>query len=294
MIEGIGLAGVQIYDAAFNTIITFINGITETINTRTPELVEAFKALFRACFTAILTIITGNNIEFLSKGRELMTNLKTGIEGVRDSVLNFFGNLIRDAIAKIKGAYEDFKSSGRHIVNGLRDGIAEAKQTALDKLTELGNGMKDAFNRAVQINSPSKVFFESGMYICLGLANGIKEYSSQAINEVGNLGRGVVNESTSMIGRAVDILNDMDSLNPVITPKLDLSNVVSGAKQINSMFNASRAIGVSSDDQNGANNTSGLGGTTFIQNNYSPKALSRIEIYRDTRNLFSQAKGALS
>ena len=163
-----------------------------------------------------------------------------------------------------------------------------------DKLTELGNGMKDAFNRAVQINSPSKVFFESGMYICLGLANGIKEYSSQAINEVGNLGREVVNESTSMIGRAVDILNDMDSLNPVITPTLDLSNVISGAKQINSMFNASRAIGVSSDDQNGANNTSGLGGTTFIQNNYSPKALSRIEIYRDTRNLFSQAKGALS
>ena len=294
LIEGIGLAGVQIYDAAFNTIITFINGITETITTRTPELVEAFKALFRACFTAILTIITGNNIEFLSKGRELMTNLKTGIEGVRESVLNFFGNLIRDAIAKIKGAYEDFKSSGRHIVNGLRDGISEAKQTALDKLTELGNGMKDAFNRAVQINSPSKVFFESGMYICLGLANGIKEYSSQAINEVGNLGREVVNESTSMIGRAVDILNDMDSLNPVITPTLDLSNVVSGAKQINSMFNASRAIGVSSDDQNGTNNTSGLGGTTFIQNNYSPKALSRIEIYRDTRNLFSQAKGALS
>lgn len=294
LIEGIGSAGVQIYDAAFNTIITFINGITETINTRTPELVEAFKALFRACFTAILTIITGNNIEFLSKGRELMTNFKTGIEGVRQSVLNFFGNLIRDAIAKIKGAYEDFKSSGRHIVNGLRDGIAEAKQAALDKLTELGNGMKDAFNRAVQINSPSKVFYESGMYICLGLANGIKEYSSQAINEVGNLGRGVVNESTSMIGRAVDILSDMDSLNPVITPTLDLSNVVSGAKQINSMFNASRAIGVSSDDQNGANNTSGIGGTTFIQNNYSPKALSRIEIYRDTRNLFSQAKGALS
>ena len=46
-------------------------------------------------------------------------------------------------------------------------------------------------------------------------------------------------------------------------------------------------------DKSNGESIGGLG-TTFIQNNYSPKALSRIEIYRDTRNLFSQAKGALS
>ena len=46
-------------------------------------------------------------------------------------------------------------------------------------------------------------------------------------------------------------------------------------------------------DKSNSESINGLG-TTFIQNNYSPKALSRIEIYRDTRNLFSQAKGALS
>lgn len=293
LLEGISSAGVQIYDAAFNTIITFINGITETINTRTPELVEAFKGLFKACFTAVLTIITGNNIEFLRKGKDLMVNLRSGIESIRESVLNFFSNLGRDAIAKIKEKYEDFKNAGKYIVEGLVNGIAAAKQAALDKLTELGNNMKEAFNSAVQIKSPSKVFYESGMYICLGLANGIKAYSSQAVNEVSTLANSVVDESTNMISSAVDILNDMDALNPVIAPTLDLSNVVSGAKQINSMFN-SRAIGVSGNAQNGDNNEAVIGGTTFIQNNYSPKALSRIDIYRDTRNLFSQAKGALS
>ena len=30
---------------------------------------------------------------------------------------------------------------------------------------------------------------------------------------------------------------------------------------------------------------------TFTQNNYSPKALSRIEIYRQTKNQFSALKG---
>lgn len=30
----------------------------------------------------------------------------------------------------------------------------------------------------------------------------------------------------------------------------------------------------------------------FVQNNYSPKALSRIDIYRDTKNQFAQFKEA--
>jgi hypothetical protein len=35
-------------------------------------------------------------------------------------------------------------------------------------------------------------------------------------------------------------------------------------------------------------------GISFVQNNYSPKALSRLEIYRQTRNQIHQLKGALS
>ena len=33
---------------------------------------------------------------------------------------------------------------------------------------------------------------------------------------------------------------------------------------------------------------------TFTQNNYSPKALSRLDIYRQTKNQFSALKGAVS
>jgi hypothetical protein len=82
---------------------------------------------------------------------------------------------------------------------------------------------------------------------------------------------------------------------PVITPVLDLSKVQAGVRTINSSFAASRAgLGASQlgNLQNGE--YVGNGNVIFNQNNYSPKALSRIEIYRDTRNLFAQAKGALS
>lgn len=61
------------------------------------------------------------------------------------------------------------------------------------------------------------------------------------------------------------------------------------------MFNRSQAMTIgsginqktASEIQNGE--TSVAGGTTyqFTQNNYSPKALSRIDIYRQTKNQFS-------
>ena len=36
------------------------------------------------------------------------------------------------------------------------------------------------------------------------------------------------------------------------------------------------------------------GGMTFIQNNYSPKELSRIDIYRQTKNQFAMLRSATS
>jgi hypothetical protein len=63
-----------------------------------------------------------------------------------------------------------------------------------------------------------------------------------------------------------------------------LSNQISG---VGNLFDAS--VGVKAnytpDDPNNQNGDNS--GVTFVQNNYSPKALTRFEIYRDTRSLLS-------
>lgn len=43
--------------------------------------------------------------------------------------------------------------------------------------------------------------------------------------------------------------------------------------------------------QNGDGTPSVGNSYSFVQNNYSPKALSRIDIYRQTKNQFSALKG---
>ena len=98
-----------------------------------------------------------------------------------------------------------------------------------------------------------------------------------------------VSTAVGKIAKAID--NNLDT-QPTIRPVLDLSEVVSGAQSVSSMFSTQQALKISS----GMN---GLGlpqpgtlpqpGNTyqFTQNNYSPKPLSRTEIYRQTKNQFS-------
>ena len=90
--------------------------------------------------------------------------------------------------------------------------------------------------------------------------------------------------------------------NPVIRPVLDLSNVESGAARLTSMLSREQAMGISamrssnntSEVQNGDGNNGGNGKViNYVQNNYSPKALSPTDIYRRTKNQLSSMKGVL-
>ena len=96
---------------------------------------------------------------------------------------------------------------------------------------------------------------------------------------------------------------------PTIRPVLDLSTVRSDATQISSMLKAQKvqvsdAYSLASDiettkataDAATAAKTEVTPSITEIkyeQNNYSPKALTDIEVYRETKNAISTIKGAL-
>lgn len=290
-LQAISDSSVQIVDAAFQMIITFINGLTETINTRTPELVEAVNGLMHALLNAAIVVLTGGKVDLTTKGGELLAALKQGFEEKVSQILDFFKTLIHDIGERIKGCKDDMKRSGGFIIDGLKEGIDNAKQRVLDTISNLGNAIKEAFNFSVNINSPSKDFAESGMYIVLGLVKGIKDYASKAVNEAGQLGEDVLAETNDVLSGLTDVFTDMDDFNPVITPTLDLSRLNAGASQISSMLGRHN-VKVSGDVQNGGTNSGGVS-YNFTQNNYSPEALSRYEIYRQTKNQLSMMKGVV-
>lgn len=183
---------------------------------------------------------------------------------------------------------------------GISQGIANGIESELDRVESAVQKIVDLCLKAatskkgLDERSPSHKFMKIGEYVSEGLAIGIDNKANEAVNSVTNLSNSTIDAMKYTIATIASTIQDGIE-DPVITPVLDLSKVQAGVRTINSSFSASQALGAQSalaGLQNGE--YVGNGNVIFNQNNYSPKALSRIEIYRDTRNLFAQAKGALS
>jgi hypothetical protein len=105
-----------------------------------------------------------------------------------------------------------------------------------------------------------------------------------------------------------DLITGPVDIRPVIAPVLDLSSVKKDAGQIGTMLGRSpisvdgsyaKAAAIANARMAAEEALADIRGTetpsmTFIQNNTSPKALSSAELYRQTNNQLSRAKGALS
>jgi hypothetical protein len=162
---------------------------------------------------------------------------------------------------------------------------------------------------ALGVNSPSKEFFKLGVYSDEGFANGLVKHAGiveRAAADVGDAALETVRKSISYMGKIAS--SDID-VTPTIRPVLDLTEVKKGAGQISGLFSP-KAISVRTSYSSAAEASIGYRNnqaateertlathtesTTFIQNNYSPKALSSADIYRQTNNALSVAKGGLT
>jgi hypothetical protein len=100
------------------------------------------------------------------------------------------------------------------------------------------------------------------------------------------------------------VMMDTLDVNPTITPVLDLSLVQMQSRQLAAMTNVTPTVSynqaslISAQQQavQAVDLEAPIAGTSvkFEQNNYSPEALSAIEIYRQTRNQLALLKSALA
>ena len=189
---------------------------------------------------------------------------------------------------------------GGQIASALAGGFSDGMMGSMDDIASAVQAVTDTaisqMQSALKINSPSKVTMSFGSSFSEGFAKGISNgedmTSSAAISMVQN--------TITKIAEAVDQGIDAE---PTIRPVLDLSGVEDGTKRISAMFSRNQALSIgrsmnrssiTSPDQNGAETSSDGGNTfNFTQNNYSPKALSRVDIYRQTNNQFSAFKRAV-
>lgn len=287
-------AGTRVTTAASSMLASFINGA----NAKKSELTTTFITLVQA----VLTAINGKQGEFQTSGSTLMVKFIAGVRSKDSELRTAFTTTLSGAITAIKDYYGEFKSAGSYLVDGFCNGISENTWKAEAKARAMAAAAAEAAEDELDEHSPSKRFYGIGDFAGIGFINALIDNVSKAGKAGREIAKSSIDGLNDVISRIADYVDaDMD-VQPTIRPVLDLSAVEAGTGRLNTLFSRNQALSVSTgmnervsemEVQNGESSSAG-NTYQFTQNNYSPKALSRIDIYRQTKNQFSAMKGLVS
>lgn len=281
-----------------DSLETLLTEITTTIKDNTDSTVQSFEDLGKSNISSMATTMT-------------QTSKTTLIPALSDIVKSIISNL-NTLLSKDK-----FKPYGSYISEGLAEGIEEGEENFIKpKIKKVTDNIKNRTAAGLEEKSPSKASYRFGLFWDKGLGNGIEDgaedvnkstdilcsavltslesYNSKVYNKAEELSDSTTSSINNGLNNSIRKIFDMnDDFTPVIRPKLDLSNVTNSARKIGGLF-GSQSIGVNASGQNGT--MGGNGTVVFNQYNNSPKALSRIDIYRNTSNQLAMARmrGALT
>ena len=176
--------------------------------------------------------------------------VKTWVSDMGQKGKEAIGELIENVTEGAKEIPDKMLSIGADIVNGVWNGIKNAKDQFFTNVKGFFSGLVDGAKEALDINSPSKVFAkEVGKWIPEGIAVGITDNAKSVLGAMKDL-------TVNALGSAKAGLN---------TPAATTARGSAGGGVVNN----------------------------FTQVINSPKQLSRLDIYRQSKNLLGYAGGGL-
>lgn len=294
------------------TLLTLLTAFLTVLEKAIPQIIQTGMNLLKALLDGI-----GRNIgQIVTKAVTIIVNFINAIANNLPRIIQAGVNLV---IALINGIGDAVRNNGPkladaswNMVTGIIDGIVGG-------LKKLGSKFKDALIKMAKaafkgllnffgIGSPSKLMAWVSEQNVRGLVRGIDQHGQKAVAATAGMGSDMVSALGKTISGLGDLVNGEVDGNPVITPVLDLSNVRNQASGIGSLL-AAKPLDVGSSYSGAANasaeylsnqaaindqTVNGDGtGITFVQNNFSPKAISAAETYRNTKSQLSVAKEAL-
>ena len=313
-LTALGNAGI---DGFINAFTNANSRVTTTANTMITTFINAANAqkgnltsVFTSLINSVVTAFTNQYPQFTTIGRTMMTNFISGVRNSDSTARSAFVVIISGCLTALRNKFQDFNSVGQATMTNLIAGIRAKNQLAKEAFVSIVSGCLTA------IRDKYTDFYNAGVYLVEGFANGIDEYTWYAEARARAMARAAARAAeadkagTSMaasakeglrnaVAKIGEFIDDGIDAQPTIRPVLDLSQVQEGAGRLSSLLSRSHAMSISSGMeraaaaavQNGDSVPVAGNNYTFTQNNYSPKALSRIEIYRQTKNQFSALKG---
>lgn len=165
----------------------------------------------------------------------------------------------------------DATGTGDNFTAGFKNGMSDGASAKgiWGAAWNLGKKALSALKEAIKEGSPSKETAVSGKWFVLGFANEIADMTKLVVKQAQNMGQAAVQALTDELDTEVQ----MPAIGGLQTSMAATRRAVQRPLQ---------TVGANTQVTNNYN---------FYQTNNSPKALSRLEIYRQTKNQLNFAKG---
>lgn len=300
-----------------STFTTMFNGIVTTFTSKYSQFtimgqtmmtnfISGIRTGDASARSAFVTIVSGCLIairnkfyEFNTVGQTTMTNLIAGIRTKNQLAKDAFVQIINSCLTAIRNKYTDFYDAGKYLVEGFAKGIDEYTWYAEARARAMARAAAQAAEAELDINSPSKVGYRIGGFFGMGFVNSLIDYTDKSYDAGASVAKSAKEGLRNAVSKIGDFIENGIDSQPTIRPLLDLSDVTEGAGRLSALLSRNQAMKISAGMERDGASVVQNGGTTpasgnnynFTQNNYSPKALSRIDIYRQTKNQFSALKG---
>lgn len=279
----------QVGKPMVNGVVSGLKNNTETLKTEAGNLSDAVVTELKSA---------KQTTAYEDVGKKNVSDIETGIKNKEQDIKNTMSTTIQNVATSLdtEENKQKFITAGENFAIGIADGIRA-------KIREIANAAADVVKEAIKAaeeaqdsHSPSKEMIKRGAWFSEGYAIGIDESSLEAEKSAKNMAKGTIKAMSDAIAKIPEILGSDLDFNPTITPILDLSNISKGARKISGILGYERAINLGNAINNdryarmqdiGIQRPASNNVYQFTQNNYSPKALSRMDIYRQTKNQFS-------
>lgn len=307
----------MVFPQLMDTLWMLIVGLVEIVVRGIPLFVDAGMKII----IGILKGVGDNMGQLIDAAYKVVTEFIDGIArnlpGIIDSGINLIISFVEGLAEGVRNNSDRMSDAGwdlaEAIVSGMVNGIGEGVSRVVTAAQDLAKNVWESAMKALDAHSPSRKFVKLGGWTADGLAIGIDDNSYKAERASERMGYAAVESLKKAMTGVSDIAPDGD-ITPTIRPVLDLSAVKKDAALIPGMFtppslsvgssyNKAATLSVEARAQRDAmisesevvsEPTIVEKNITVIQNNHSPKALSRADIYRDLNTKVAELrKGAL-
>lgn len=298
--------GIDLYTFATTEIPAFIESVISFIK----ELPEKVWTWLVNTMTKIKTWGTNAINSAKDTGKKFIDNVINFVKGLPEKVWDW---LVK-TMTKIKtwgtNAINSAKETGSKFINNVVSFVKELPSkvyswlsTTLSKVSSWGSDLakkgkdaaKNLFDNIVDTikELPSKLL-DIGSDIVEGLWNGISNMSSWISSKISSFGEGVLGGIKDFFGINSPSKVMADEVGKWIPEGIAVGIEKNAKSALNSMKDlALNSVGAARNGLTSGVNTAGtVINNNFYQTNNSPKALSRLDIYRQSKNLLGFAGGA--